>query len=83
MSEAMRPTISMCPEAHGRLYEYLDGELSAVEEAAVRRHLWRCEACARRFRFEEELLATIRQACRANRAPAALRQRINGLVAHL
>lgn len=79
----MRPTVSMCPEAEGRLYDYLDGELSAAEEEAVRRHLWRCEECARRFRCEEELLATLRQACRANRAPEALRQRLEGLIAHL
>jgi mycothiol system anti-sigma-R factor len=83
MSDEMRPTISTCPEAQGRLYEYLDGELSAAEAAAVRRDLWRCEECARRFRFEEDLLATIRQVCRASRAPEALRQRLEGLIAHL
>jgi mycothiol system anti-sigma-R factor len=83
MSEEMRPTISTCQEAQGRLYEYLDAELRASEEAAVRQHLWRCEECVRRYRFEEELLAAIRQACHANRAPVALRQRLEGLIAHL
>jgi mycothiol system anti-sigma-R factor len=69
-----------CQQAFARLYEYLDQDLSAEEEALVQQHLAICEECTRHFGFEEQLLATIRERCRTGRAPEALRQRIAKLI---
>jgi anti-sigma factor (TIGR02949 family) len=65
-----------CESAQEQLYDYLDHELGADEEGAVRRHLATCEACAARFRFEKEWLTTIRARCRPRQAPESLRRRI-------
>jgi len=46
-----------CQEAGGRLSEYLDGELGAVDEARLGLHLAACPRCAAGAR---SLAATIR-----------------------
>jgi anti-sigma factor (TIGR02949 family) len=70
-----------CRDALQRLYEYLDQDLTVADEAAVDQHLHVCEACRRRFRFEERLIDRIRKRGRADRAPTALRERVERLLA--
>ncbi len=65
-----------CHDCLGRLYSYLDKELSVEEVAEVRVHLEHCEGCGDHFAFEERLLARIRDACTGERAPERLRHSI-------
>jgi len=65
-----------CRAAATRLYEYLDGELTAEVEAAVRGHLADCAVCFRLFEFEEAYLAFLRARTQAKAAPAHLRRRV-------
>jgi hypothetical protein len=51
-----------CQDFNGRLYEYLDGALSAESEAAAREHLRECCGCRRALLQEETAAAAIRHA---------------------
>lgn len=70
------PQIIDCHAAATRLYEYLDGELTAEVEAAVRRHLADCAVCFKLFEFEQAYLAFVRARTQARAAPAHLRRRV-------
>ena len=69
-----------CEQAFQRLYKYLARALDREEEELVQQHLAVCEDCVRHFRFEEQLLTTIREKCRTGRAPEPLRQQIAQLI---
>ncbi len=73
MSEADQLT---CEEAFRRLDDYVDRELGPHETHLVREHLEVCERCAERFRFEEVILAAVREKVGRIRAPAGLKGRI-------
>lgn len=64
-----------CEGAIRRIYEYLDGELTAWKRAAIARHLDDCPPCANGFDFEIELRQVIAFKCRDD-VPPALRRRI-------
>ncbi len=49
-----------CQDALGRLYEYLDGELSEDWTEKVRSHIERCKRCYPYFNFERIFLDHIR-----------------------
>lgn len=49
-----------CHEALSRLDDFIDRELTPDEGRKVRQHLKICHACARKFAFEEELVAGLR-----------------------
>lgn len=70
-----------CQEAVDRLYGYLDRQLSEEELAEVRQHLARCPHCDDHFRFEENVLRRVHQACRGVETPADLRERVLKLCA--
>jgi anti-sigma factor (TIGR02949 family) len=42
-----------CEEAMARLWEFLDGELDAAEEEAVRKHLEVCNRCYPKYDFQK------------------------------
>jgi len=65
-----------CRAAVDRLYDYLDGELSAVDADRVRAHLETCGHCFRFFDFEAAFLRFLEARRRAEHAPAELRRRI-------
>lgn len=65
-----------CGQAAARLYDYLDGELTAADEAAVRVHLAACAHCFDLFDFETAYLRFLEARARAQGAPPQLRQRI-------
>ena len=65
-----------CEEALDRLYEYLDGELTAVRSEEVRRHLERCGPCLKLSRFESAYVRFLEARARARRAPDHLRRQI-------
>ncbi|MBP7868214.1 MAG: zf-HC2 domain-containing protein [Acidobacteria bacterium] len=51
-----------CKHFHKILYEFLDGELPAVEAEAARRHLAECAPCAGELARERDLAAKVRAA---------------------
>lgn len=59
-----------------RLYEYLDGELTAEREVEVRAHLDRCRDCLALSKFEHAFLRFLEARARAQHAPEGLRRRI-------
>ena len=65
-----------CHAAATRLYEYLDGELTADVEAAVRAHLADCAVCFKLLEFEQAYLAFLRARTRARAAPDHLRRQV-------
>jgi anti-sigma factor (TIGR02949 family) len=79
----MRLSIVTCRGALARLYEYIDGELSPADTKAVKFHLKLCRECSKRFRFEEQLLAGIREKCRTAAIPEDLRKRIEAALDEL
>lgn len=65
-----------CEEALERLYDYLDGELTAVRRAEVRRHLELCAPCLKLSKFESAYVRFLEARTRARGAPDRLRRRI-------
>ena len=65
-----------CRGALDRLYEYLDGELTAENEQAVRDHLAACAPCFQLFNFEDTFLKFLEVRARAQGAPPELQRRI-------
>lgn len=68
-----------CDDIRTRIGPYLDGELDAAAEAAVRSHLESCASCAGRMKAERAFLARIAAAGRET-APASLRARVETIV---
>ncbi|HEV7523846.1 MAG TPA: mycothiol system anti-sigma-R factor [Acidimicrobiia bacterium] len=64
-----------CGQAHVRVYEYLDGELTVWKRRAITRHLDDCPPCAEGFTFEFELRRVIVSKC-AEDVPSELKSRI-------
>lgn len=65
-----------CGTAMRQLWEYLDGELDAERERAIRQHLEVCTDCYPHYDFEKLFLEGIAAARRGEGAPAALRARV-------
>ncbi|BCM93658.1 hypothetical protein IAD21_05549 [Abditibacteriota bacterium] len=72
-----------CQEALERLDDYVDHELSPEETQKVRQHLKLCHHCARKFSFEEELIAGMKSKAQRIQLPAdvdAFKAKINALL---
>ncbi len=65
-----------CQEALERLYDYLDGELTAVRTEEVREHLKSCAPCMALSSFESAFLRFLEARTRAQSAPEELKRRI-------
>ena len=65
-----------CLEVLDRLHGYLDGELTAVRAAEVRRHLVHCAPCLQVSDFEAAYLRFLEARAQAQHAPASLRKRL-------
>jgi mycothiol system anti-sigma-R factor len=65
-----------CAEALERIYEFLDGELTAEVEERIRQHLALCRQCHPRFRHDEVFLRFLEKRAQIVSAPPALRRRI-------
>ena len=50
-----------CHEALTRLWEFLDGELEAADEAEVKRHLEVCARCYPRYDFQKTYFELVRR----------------------
>lgn len=64
-----------CGQAHMRVYEYLDGELTVWKRRAITRHLDECPPCAEGFTFELDLRRVVVSKC-AEDVPEELKTRI-------
>lgn len=65
-----------CEEALERLWEFLDGELSARDQVAVKRHLDICDRCFPEYDFRRAYLEFTRRVRALDRAPPGLRRRL-------
>ena len=50
-----------CQEVYGRVFPYLDRELSAEERGEVERHIAACPGCEEHFAFDGTVLRFVRQ----------------------
>jgi anti-sigma factor (TIGR02949 family) len=60
-----------CEQTVRRLWDYLDGQLGAVDLAAVDAHLASCQRCPPHFAFEQRFLDVLRDARAAVQVPDA------------
>lgn len=65
-----------CDEAVGRLWEYVDSELGALDHQRVAAHLVECAPCLEEEQIEVVLKQLVRRCCQEE-APATLRVRIH------
>lgn len=65
-----------CSEVLLRLYEYLDGEMTADEAMRFATHLAECGACLAQHDMERAIKALVKRSCRCEPAPAPLRASI-------
>jgi mycothiol system anti-sigma-R factor len=70
-----------CEESLARVYEYLDGELDASQNDAVRRHLEKCRRCYPYFDFERMFLDYVHEVGAGEEARPGLLERVRGLLA--
>jgi|SRR5690349_2921522 len=65
----------VCRDVYGKVFPYLDRELSPLERAEVERHIAACPGCEEHFGFDGAVLRFVRQ--RATRAlcPPDLQER--------
>ena len=70
------PDFHDCRRALEWLYDYLDGEIAASDEAYVKEHFKVCRSCLKRYHYEGDLLKRIREAAKKGKAPTALRKRV-------
>jgi mycothiol system anti-sigma-R factor len=70
-----------CQEVIELVDGYLDGELGAVTNQAIERHLRDCAECQRAYEAHDSLVRTIGSTATYEKAPAGLRQRIRSSLA--
>jgi len=65
-----------CEHVLDRLWEYLDSELTAEDEAQVRKHLEICSRCYPQYDFRRAYLEYTRRIQEREHAPPELRRRL-------
>lgn len=65
-----------CEEALARLWEFLDGELAAEDEAQVKKHLDICSRCYPQYDFQRAYFEFARRVREREHAPPSLRRRL-------
>ena len=66
----------ICYEVLDRAFEYIDGELSALDCERIRQHLLDCAPCMHEYTRSEHLKALVRRSCGCDSAPLELRQKV-------
>jgi mycothiol system anti-sigma-R factor len=72
-----------CREVLTEVYLYLDLECSETHRDSIRVHLDECSPCLREYGIEQEVKALVARCCGADRAPAALRDRLRAKLSEL
>ena len=62
-----------CDAAVMRLFEFLDGEMGAVDCVRLQQHLHDCAPCLREFEIDQALKALVKRSCGPAQAPPQLR----------
>ena len=65
-----------CRQVLDRAFEYIDGELDALDCDAIRQHLLDCAPCLHEYTRSEHLKALVRRSCACDAAPEELRAKI-------
>ena len=65
-----------CSEVLHRIYEYLDGEMSADDVRRVAAHLGECQPCLAEHDLDVALKQVVRRSCVDETAPVAVRMHI-------
>lgn len=65
-----------CSEVLHRVFEYLDGEMTAQDTAKIRQHLEECGPCLQEYDLDQALKALVKRSCACEEAPMALRTQI-------
>ena len=65
-----------CSEVLHRIYEYLDGEMSADDVRRVATHLSECQPCLAEHDLDMALKQAVRRSCSQESTPAAVRLQI-------
>jgi mycothiol system anti-sigma-R factor len=74
MSTASDP--SDCSEVLHRVYEYLDGEMTADDTEKIRHHLDACDPCLKEYDLDQALKALVKRSCACEEAPVELRLQV-------
>ena len=65
-----------CSEVLHRIYEYLDGEMSADDVRRVAAHLGECQPCLAEHDLDVALKQVVRRSCSGESAPPEVRLQI-------
>jgi mycothiol system anti-sigma-R factor len=65
-----------CSEVLHRVYEYLDGEMTADDTRKIRHHLDACGPCLQQYDLDQALKALVKRSCACEEAPVELRTQI-------
>lgn len=65
-----------CTETVLRIFEFLDGEMSAADCRRMQAHLEECGPCLREYQLDQALKAVIKRSCGCETAPVELRTTI-------
>jgi anti-sigma factor (TIGR02949 family) len=65
-----------CSEVLHRIYEYLDGEMSADDVRRVATHLSECQPCLAEHDLDMALKQAVRRSCSQESTPVAVRLQI-------
>jgi anti-sigma factor (TIGR02949 family) len=69
-----------CAKAEARLQYYVDRQLTVEEVTEVEAHLAVCPSCARCYRLESEMRASLKRLC-SEPCPESLKMRLRNLCA--
>jgi anti-sigma factor (TIGR02949 family) len=70
-----------CHRAMRRLFDFLDGELTTADDAAIRAHLDGCRQCFAHAEFERAMLGALSQQRDGAPLPDTTRARVMALLA--
>lgn len=70
------PSATDCSEAMLRVFEFLDGEMDAVDHAKIRAHLDLCAECLREYDLDQMVKIVVKRSCGPAQAPSTLRATI-------
>ena len=65
-----------CSEVLHRVYEYLDGEMTADDTEKIKLHLDECGPCLKEYDLDQALKALVKRSCESEEAPVELRTQI-------
>jgi len=65
-----------CSEALLRVFEFLDGEMTPGDQAAISAHLDTCAECLRQYDLDQMVKLVVKRSCQPVSAPASLRATI-------